>query len=158
MKQWAEAVADRCPGGLSWQHSAIAILDDMKNARLVAGFALKAPKGEQRFRQLEVLDVYLADFAEEIASIRERSKPLTAPAHVLTQEQFGSFLREMCLLEMELTRMKEASAALMEEKPAEADHSLTSVLDSLQTIYKEIRAWRETLAGQQAPGEGLERP
>ena len=158
MKQWAEAVADRCPGGLSWQHSAITILDDMKNARLVAGFALKAPKGEQRYRQLELLDVYLADFAEEVASIRERSKPQTAPAHVLTKDQFGSFLREMCLLEMELDRMKTANAALMEEKPAEPDRSLTSVLDTLSDIYKEIQTWRETLAGQQAPGISLERP
>ena len=69
-----------------------------------------------------------------------------------------SFLREMCLLEMELGRMKSANADLMEEKPAAADRSLTSVLDSLSVIYKEIRTWRETLAGQQAPGTSLERP
>ena len=158
MKQWAEAVADRCPGGLSWQHSAVTILDDIRNARLVAGFALKAPKGELRFRQLEQLDVYLADFAEEVTNLREKSKPLTAPAHVLTQEQFGSFLKDICLLEMELDRMKTANAALMETPPAETDRSLTSVLDSLQSIHQEIRTWRETLAGQQAPGEGLDRP
>lgn len=158
MKQWAEAVADRCPGGLSWQHSAVTILDDIRNARLVAGFALKAPKGEPRFRQLEQLDVYLADFAEEVTNLREKSKPLTAPAHVLTREQFGSFLKDMCLLEMELERMKAANAALMETPPVEPDRSLTSVLDSLESIYKEIRTWRETLAGQQAPGESLGRP
>jgi len=64
----------------------------------------------------------------------------------------------MCLLEMELERMKTANAALMEEKPAEPDRSLTSVLDALSDIYKEIQTWRETLAGQQAPGISLERP
>lgn len=157
MKQWAEAVADRCPGGLSWQHCAITILDDMKNARLAAGFALKAQKGDPRLRQLEIVDVYLADFTEEIANLREKSKPMTAAAHVLTASQYGSFLREMCLLEIELKRMKSANAEIMGASPEKTECSLESVLDRLSDIHKELRIWRESLAGQQAPGERLER-
>ena len=151
MKQWAEAVADRCPGGLSWQHCAITILDDMKNARLTAGFALKAPKGEQRLRQLETLEVYLADFAEEVANIREKSKPRTAAAHVLTADQYGSFLREMCLIGIELERMKSASAKIISDKSA------APVLNSPSETHDDVSTWRDMLAGQQAPENGLER-
>jgi len=106
---WASSLVDRCPKSLSYQIEGKAIMDDLNNALLVTKFALKAPKGEERLRHIEMLDVYLADLDTHITELRERSKPANAQARVLTRDQYASYMRDYAIIQMEIDSWRKSN-------------------------------------------------